>query len=84
MASLLLKNGTALIHNPQDDHVDAVKTDILISGNKISQIGKDLTAPSSSTTTIDCTDKIISPGFVDTHHHVWQTPLKVPHPEWSP
>jgi cytosine/adenosine deaminase-related metal-dependent hydrolase len=28
---------------------------------------------------IDCTAKIISPGFVDTHHHVWQTCLKGTH-----
>ena len=24
----------------------------------------------------DCHDKIICPGFIDTHHHVWQTQLK--------
>lgn len=27
----------------------------------------------------DCTDKIISAGFVDTHHHVWQSLLKGRH-----
>ncbi|KAJ6531061.1 hypothetical protein B0H19DRAFT_1327052 [Mycena capillaripes] len=31
------------------------------------------------TTNIDCTGKIISPGFIDTHHHVWQTQLKGRH-----
>ena len=27
----------------------------------------------------DCTDKIISPGLVDTHHHAWQSLLKGRH-----
>jgi hypothetical protein len=27
----------------------------------------------------DCTDKIISAGFVDTHHHTWQSLLKGRH-----
>lgn len=75
MGRILLKNGTALIHG-HDDHVESVKTDILIEGNKIARIEERITA-TPGTTTIDCTDKIISPGFIDTHHHVWQTQLKV-------
>ena len=76
MTQLLFKNGTALIHNA-NDHVQAVKSDILIEGNKIAKIGPDLSA--SKAQVIDCTDKIISPGFIDTHHHVWQTQLKGRH-----
>ena len=75
--SLLLKNGTALIHG-ENDKVDAVQTDILISGSKISKIAANISPPAGSEV-IDCTDKIISPGFVDTHHHVWQTLLKGRH-----
>jgi hypothetical protein len=78
MSSILLQGGTALIHNASD-HVKAVKTDILIKGNNIVGMGPNLHAPESSTEIIDCTDKIISPGFVDTHHHMWQTQLKGRH-----
>jgi cytosine/adenosine deaminase-related metal-dependent hydrolase len=28
---------------------------------------------------IDCKDKIISPGFISTHNHIWQTQLKGRH-----
>lgn len=75
--SYLLKNGTVLLHD-DNQRVQVATTDILIEGNKISKIGKHITAASSATI-IDCTDKIISPGFIDTHHHVWQTQLKGRH-----
>ena len=96
MTQILLKDGTALIHD-SNEAVKAVKTDILLEGNKISKIGKDITAPQAQI--IDCNDKIISPGFIDTHHHgkctlvpdemqandvsVWHTQLKGRHADQS-
>jgi len=74
---LLLKNGVVLIHDP-NSHMVASKKDILIKNGKIAKIGPDLGA-SDGAQVIDCTDKIISPGFVDTHHHGWQTQLKGRH-----
>ena len=68
---------TVLIHE-SDDHVRADRVDILIKGNKISRIAKSIPSESGAEV-IDCTDKIISPGFVDTHHHVWQTQLRGRH-----
>lgn len=59
MSSILLKNGTALIHDA-NDKVAAVATDILIEEDKISKIAKDISAPGAEV--IDCSDKIISPG----------------------
>lgn len=43
-------------------------TDVLISDGRIAAVGKGLTAA----TVIDCTDRIVLPGFVDTHRHLWQ------------
>lgn len=60
MRSILLKNGTALIHD-DNDQVDAVETDILIEGDKIVTIAKDISAPGAEV--IDCSDKLISPGY---------------------
>ena len=77
---MLLRNGTPLVHDEHDRVEAHHNTDILIKGDIIQDIGSNLTAPAdSSVKTIDCTDKIISPGFIDTHHHLWQTQLKGRH-----
>ncbi|KAK3642672.1 hypothetical protein LTR56_010720 [Elasticomyces elasticus] len=77
---ILLKNGTVLLHDAQD-HVTATKTDVLISDSIISKIEPNISDGNieAGTEVIDCTDKLISPGFVDTHHHVWQSQLKGRH-----
>ncbi|KAG4429136.1 hypothetical protein IFR05_015379 [Cadophora sp. M221] len=75
--SILLQGGTVLVHD-EHDHVDPIKADILIEGSSISKIEVGIKA-TSGVRVIDCTDKILSPGFVDTHHHVWQTLLKGRH-----
>jgi cytosine/adenosine deaminase-related metal-dependent hydrolase len=76
-ATILLKNGVALIHEA-GSHVTPTQTSILIKDGKIVKIGHDIEA-SGDAHVIDCTDKIVSPGFVDTHHHGWQTQLKGRH-----
>lgn len=78
MTPHLLKNGTVLIHNDQD-HVSAVKTDILVQDSKIIRVAADIPNSGGAATVLDCTDKIIAPGFVDTHHHLWQTQLRGRH-----
>jgi cytosine/adenosine deaminase-related metal-dependent hydrolase len=74
---LLLKGGTVLIHDA-NDNVQALERDILIENNRISKIA-DIIDEITDAELIDCTDKIISPGFIDTHHHLWQTQLKGRH-----
>ncbi len=75
--SLLLYGGTVLVHD-ENDHVKPIKADILVEGNTISRIEVGIKA-SSAAQMIDCTHQILSPGFVDTHHHIWQTLLKGRH-----
>lgn len=77
-SSILLKNGNAILHDGENKP-RATKCDVLITGSNITKISPSIEAPSSDTEVIDCTNKIISPGFVDTHHHLWQTAVKGVH-----
>lgn len=75
---ILLKGGTLLIHDG-DDNVVPTRADLLIKGDRIARIEADMT-PAASTRVIDCASKIVSPGFVSTHAHLWQSQLKGRHP----
>lgn len=79
-SQILLQNATILV--PSGEPNDSVKPlrghSLLIDGKIISQIAPTIEPPAGAQV-IDCTGKIISPGFIDTHHHVWQTQLKGRH-----
>lgn len=54
-----------LVHDEHDRVNVLQNTDVLIQGNKIVEISQGIQAP-VDTEVIDCMDKLISPGFVDT------------------
>ncbi|MBE2320641.1 amidohydrolase family protein [Solirubrobacter sp. CPCC 204708] len=65
---VLLRGGTVLT---LDDTVgDFVRGDVLVEDGRIRAVGPNLRAPGAAA--IDCTGKIVTPGFVDTHRHMWQ------------
>jgi cytosine/adenosine deaminase-related metal-dependent hydrolase len=71
MKSILLKNIRHIV--TFNDREETFKqSDILIHGCKITDIGKDLKA-SEDTEIIDCSGLVALPGFVNTHHHLYQT-----------
>ncbi|GKU07411.1 5-methylthioadenosine s-adenosylhomocysteine deaminase [Fusarium langsethiae] len=74
---LLLRGGTVLIHDAEDN-VKALEKDILIENNRIVRMASNIEDVADAEL-IDCNLKIISPGFIDTHHHLWQTQLKGRH-----
>jgi dihydropyrimidinase len=63
MQKLLIKNGTVVTENAEE------VCDILCEGEKILQIGKDLSAGSEDEI-IDAAGKIVIPGGVDVHTHL--------------
>ncbi|KAH8923812.1 Metallo-dependent hydrolase [Atractiella rhizophila] len=75
-STVLLKNGVVLLH--EGDTVISKKIDILVKGNVIAEIAGGLSGDGIDEVA-DCEGKILSPGFVDTHHHLWQTQLKGTH-----
>ena len=69
MSTLLLKNIYCLMTDPAEKNL--YNQDILIEDNLIKTIGENITAEADRT--IDCSDCVVVPGFVNTHHHFYQT-----------
>ena len=68
--SLLLKN--ALVVTMDSDRRELHGADIFIAVGKIQTIGRDL--PSAGVDeTIDLSGHIVCPGFINTHHHMYQS-----------
>ena len=68
--SLLLKNGYVLTNDVAKTVHD--RGDVLIVGGRIAAIGPDLSAEAAAhagVETIDATNRIVMPGFVDAHMH---------------
>lgn len=78
-ASTLLAGGTVIAFDSDADDFQILRNgSVLVTDDRIVAVaaaGETLSLP-SDTVTIDVTDKIISPGFVDTHRHGWQTFFK--------
>src|SRR5579863_7723613 len=55
---------------------DFEKADVLIEGNKIAAVGPNLAAKARSALVVNATDRIVMPGFIDTHHHQYETALR--------
>uniref|UniRef100_UPI00048E276A amidohydrolase family protein n=1 Tax=Streptomyces sp. 142MFCol3.1 TaxID=1172179 RepID=UPI00048E276A len=48
--------------------------DLLVEGDTITAIGRDLSADDA--VVVDATGTILTPGFVDTHRHAWEAQLR--------
>ena len=48
--------------------------DILLDGDKIAEVGKNLQVNNAQV--VDATGKIVMPGFVDVHNHLWQSLIR--------
>ncbi|WP_133626909.1 8-oxoguanine deaminase [Fonticella tunisiensis] len=71
MSFKLLKNISRVVTFDDSDSIFE-KADILINDNEIVEIRKGI-EPVEGYEVIDCTDLIALPGFVNTHHHLYQT-----------
>ncbi|KAF2102507.1 Metallo-dependent hydrolase [Rhizodiscina lignyota] len=73
-SSWLFRNATVV---SIDEKIGTVKNcDVLVQDSIISEVAPNISAPSDDTVIIDATNAILSPGFVDTHRHTWQTQLR--------
>lgn len=75
----LLRNATVVTC---DDALGVLPSaDVLVEDGRIAAVGPDLGKPDARA--LDLTGKIVLPGFVDTHRHTWQTPLRALGADWT-
>src|SRR6185436_17741725 len=53
---------------------DFERADVLVEGRKILAVGPNLSAGGADD--IDARGRIVMPGFIDTHHHQFETALR--------
>jgi 5-methylthioadenosine/S-adenosylhomocysteine deaminase len=68
---ILLRGGHVITVDP--DLGDIPGGDVLIDGDEVAQVGKDIQADAE---VIDVTGDIVIPGFVDTHRHTWEAAIR--------
>jgi cytosine/adenosine deaminase-related metal-dependent hydrolase len=71
MGKVLLKGGTVLSVDPQIG--DLPTGDVLIADDRIEAVAPSIDADAE---VVDCTGRIVIPGFVDTHRHTWETAIR--------
>ena len=67
MSKILIKNGTIITMNSKREIIN--KGNILIDGNKISQISNDEIIVNDEVNIIDAKNKVVMPGLIDSHGH---------------
>ncbi|HEV7478021.1 MAG TPA: twin-arginine translocation signal domain-containing protein, partial [Burkholderiales bacterium] len=68
----VIRNGHVMSMDPTVG--DIVRGDVLVEGKKIKAIGRNLQAGGADE--IDAEGRIVMPGFIDTHHHQFETALR--------
>jgi len=68
----IIRGGSVMSMDPKVG--DFAQADVLIEGNKILAVGPNLHAGDAAI--IDAKGRIVMPGFIDTHHHQFETALR--------
>ena len=68
----VVRGGSVMSMDPKVG--DFPQADVLVEGKKILAVGANLTAGGAEV--IDATGRIVMPGFIDTHHHQFETALR--------
>src|SRR5262245_53677119 len=68
----VIRGGSVMSMDPQVG--DFAQADVLVEGKKILAVGPNLQAGGAAQ--IDARGRIVMPGFIDTHHHQFETALR--------
>src|SRR5207247_3296123 len=71
---ILLRGGVVLTLDPQVG--DFAQADVLIEDGKIREVRPNIAVSADAAAVVDATNRIVIPGFIDTHHHFYQGILR--------
>ena len=74
MSKLLIRNAAAILTGEHGDAARAAGPDIRVRDGRIAAIGT--LAPEPGEATLDASDCVVYPAWVNTHHHLFQSLLK--------
>ncbi|KAK2029151.1 amidohydrolase [Colletotrichum zoysiae] len=79
-SSILLRGGTIIGFDEGSNSLNVIRNgSLLITNDRIASVytaDQSLPQTSNETQVVDVANKIITPGFIDTHRHGWQTAYK--------
>jgi 5-methylthioadenosine/S-adenosylhomocysteine deaminase len=76
---ILIRGGYVLTQDPQLGEL--VGADVLIDGDRIAEVGRDLSADGARV--IDASGDVVIPGFIDSHRHTWETSIRTCAPDYA-
>jgi 5-methylthioadenosine/S-adenosylhomocysteine deaminase len=68
----VIRGGSVMSMDPRVG--DFAQADVLVEGSKILSVGPNI--PAGTADVIDARGRIVMPGFIDTHHHQFETALR--------
>jgi 5-methylthioadenosine/S-adenosylhomocysteine deaminase len=77
---LVFRNATILTMD--DAHSILRDADLLVAGDRIAAVGKQLAVP-DGTVEVDASGGLLMPGMIDTHRHMWQTAMRGYGADWT-
>ncbi|MFI5227067.1 MAG: amidohydrolase family protein [Candidatus Limnocylindrales bacterium] len=76
---ILIRGGHVLSQDPAIGEING--GDVLIEGDKIAQVGRNLSAGDAQV--IEAAGDIVIPGFIDSHRHTWETSIRTCAPDYT-
>ena len=76
---ILIHGGHVLSQDPAIGEING--GDVLIEGDKIAQVGRNLSAGDAQV--IEAAGDIVIPGFIDSHRHTWETSIRTCAPDYT-
>jgi 5-methylthioadenosine/S-adenosylhomocysteine deaminase len=74
----LLRGGWVI---PMDRGPEVFRGDVLVEGDRIAAVGD--VGPVADADVVDARDRIVLPGLIDTHRHLWQSALRGIACDWT-